>query len=133
MAKNEGKTRVSGASTPETIGAFWDSHSLESSPSVREVRFEVHARPRHRVILDPELYSQLESEARLRGVSSETLANRWLTERLAVNTRRSTARVRQSLPLQPPNTYEDSPRQETKISSTLKKRIHPKSANKKHR
>ena len=31
------------------------------------------------------------------------------------------------------NTYEDSPRQETKISSALKKRIHRKSANKKHR
>ena len=32
-----------------------------------------------------------------------------------------------------PNTYEDSPRQETKISSALKKRTIRKSANKKHR
>ena len=55
MAKSEGRTGVSRANTPQTIGAYWDTHSLDSSPSVREVRFEVHARPRHRVILDPEL------------------------------------------------------------------------------
>jgi len=34
--------------------------------------------------------------------------------------------------VQTPNTYEDSPSQETKISSTLKKRTHAKSATKKH-
>jgi hypothetical protein len=43
---------------------------------------EVHARRRHRVTLDPDLYEQVESEARVRGVSPETLANRWLTEKL---------------------------------------------------
>ena len=114
MAKSEGRTVISGANTPQTIGAYWDTHSLDSSPSVREVRFEVHARPRHRVILDPELYSQLEREARIRGISSETLANRWLTERISSTTRRSGGGARRDQPRQPPN---------KRIQPTRKKRV----------
>ncbi len=82
MAESSPKSSVSGASSPEEIGEFWDAHSLGDYPKIREVNFEVHARRRHRVTLDPDLYDQVESEARIRGVSIETLANRWLTERL---------------------------------------------------
>jgi len=82
MAENDRKSSVSGARTPEEIGAYWDSHSLDESPELREVEFEVHARRRHRVTLDPDLYEKVAAEARIRGVSPETLANRWLTERV---------------------------------------------------
>jgi hypothetical protein len=85
MAGSDRKSTVSGASTPEAIGEFWDSHGLDGSPMVREVEFDVHARRRHRVTLDPDLYDQVETEARLRGVSPETLANRWLTEKVLTN------------------------------------------------
>jgi hypothetical protein len=83
MAGSDRKSSVSHATTPQAIGEFWNSHSLDDSPTVREVEFDVHARRRHRVTLDPDLYEQVESEARVRGVSPETLANRWLTEKVA--------------------------------------------------
>jgi hypothetical protein len=85
MARNERKSSVSKACSPDKIGEFWDSHSLDDSPEVREVHFDVHARLRRRVTLDPDLYKQVEAEARLRGVSPETLVNRWLTEKLLAN------------------------------------------------
>ena len=95
MAGSDRKSSVSHATTAQAIGEFWDAHGLDDSPAVREVAFEVHARRRRRVTLDPDLYEQVESEARVRGVSPETLANRWLTEKVAHLTRRpQTARHR---------------------------------------
>ncbi len=44
--------------------------------------FEVRARRRRRITLDPDLYKQLEYQAHARGVLPETLANLWLGERL---------------------------------------------------
>jgi len=113
MAGNDRKTSVSAASTPEAIGEFWDSHDLEDSPMVREVSFEVRARPRHRVTLDPDLYNQVELEARLRGVSPETLANRWLTEKLSASAGRPSRRARRRTP---------SHRPTKRIQPTRKKR-----------
>lgn len=79
----ERQTSISKANSPEEIGEFWDSHSLaDYSEETHEVSFELHAQRRHRVTLDPQLYSQIEAEARLRGISAETLVNRWLTEKL---------------------------------------------------
>jgi hypothetical protein len=81
MPKNK-KTPVSKAETPEEIGEYWDTQSLDASDSVREVQFEVRARRKRRVTLDPDLYERVESEAKMRGISPETLANRWLTEKV---------------------------------------------------
>jgi len=102
MVGSDRKSTVSHASTQDAIGEFWDSHSLEDSPIVREVDFEVHARRRHRVTLDPDLYEQVESEARVRGVSPETLANRWLTEKLLTNVGRPQV-ARPRMPTRRPN------------------------------
>ena len=84
MSENkETLTSLSQARTPEEIGDFWDSHSLADHwDETREVVFEVQAQRRRRVTLDPELYSQVETEARTRGISAETLVNLWLNERL---------------------------------------------------
>jgi len=76
-------TPISRARTPEEIGEFWDSHSLADYwDETREVEFEVRAKRRRRVTLDPQIYAQLEAEARARGVLPETLVNLWLAERL---------------------------------------------------
>jgi CopG antitoxin of type II toxin-antitoxin system len=76
-------TPISGARTPEEIAEFWDSHSLADYwDETHEVRFEVRAKRRRRVTLDPEVYAELEAEARARGVLPETLVNLWLAERL---------------------------------------------------
>jgi hypothetical protein len=46
------------------------------------VTFEVRAPRRHRIALDPDVYTQIEAQAQRRGISPETLINLWLLERL---------------------------------------------------
>lgn len=86
MSGNDKGTRhtgISNAQTPEEIGDFWDSHSLADSwDQTREAEFEVRALRRRRVTLDPQVYTELEAHARVRGLTPETLVNLWLAERL---------------------------------------------------
>lgn len=75
---------ISRADTLEEIGDFWDTHSLDDYwNQTHEVEFEFRAKRRRRVTLDPEVYAQLEVQARARGLLPETLVNLWLAERLA--------------------------------------------------
>lgn len=81
--KNRQTTSISKAQTLEEIGEFWDTHSLDDYwDETREVEFEVRAKQRKRVTLEPNIYKQLEAEARIRGVVPETLVNLWLAEKL---------------------------------------------------
>lgn len=86
MSRNEEDilaTPISNARTPEEIGEFWDTHSLADHwDQTREAEFEVRALRRRRVTLDPEVYSEIEAQARARGLMPETLVNLWLAERL---------------------------------------------------
>ena len=67
----------------EEVAEYWDSHSLADHwDETEEVAIEVRAERRRRVTLAPEVYSQIESQARLQGVLPETLVNLWLAERL---------------------------------------------------
>lgn len=77
MIKNsEQRTSISKAATYEEIGEFWDSHSLADYwGQTYEVEFEVRAKRRRRVTLDPEVYEKVEAQAHTRGVSPETLVN----------------------------------------------------------
>ncbi len=76
-------TSISKASTIEEIGEYWDTHSLADDwDETHEVKFVVRARRRHRVTLEPDLYSRVEAEAHERGVLPETLVNLWISERL---------------------------------------------------
>lgn len=76
-------TSISNARTPEEIGDFWDSHSLADHwDQTREADFEVRALRRRRVTLDPAVYTEIEAQARARGLMLETLVNLWLAERL---------------------------------------------------
>ena len=77
------KTSISKAQTEEEIDEFWDTHSLADYwDQTKEVDVEVRAKRRRRVTLDPEVYEQIASQARIRGLSPETLINLWLAERL---------------------------------------------------
>jgi CopG antitoxin of type II toxin-antitoxin system len=81
--ENSKVTSISQARTLEEIGEFWDTHSLDDYwDQTHEVDFEVRARRKRRVTIDPDVYTQLEAEARSRGVQTETLVNLWLIERL---------------------------------------------------
>jgi hypothetical protein len=82
-SKDEKTTSVSKARTLEEIADFWDTHSLADFwDETHEVEFEVRARRRRRVTLEPDVYSRVQEEARARGVAPETLVNVWLVERL---------------------------------------------------
>ena len=80
------RTSISSASSPEEIGEFWDTHSLDDYwEQTHEVEMVVRALPRRRVTVDPSVYSQLEDRARRRGLLPGTLINLWLAERLALD------------------------------------------------
>ena len=82
-SKNKQLSSISQAQTLEEIGEFWDTHSLDDYwEQTREVKFEVRADQRRRITLEPEIYKQLEAEARVRGIVPETLVNLWLAEKL---------------------------------------------------
>lgn len=76
-------TSISKARTIEGIAEFWDTHSLADYwDQTYEVEFEVRARRRRRVTLDPDVYASVTMQAHTRGLSLETLVNLWLAERL---------------------------------------------------
>lgn len=76
-------TSISKASSLEEIADFWDTHSLADYwDQTHEAEFEVRAKRRRRVTLTPELYTRIETQARIRGVLPETPVNLWLAERL---------------------------------------------------
>jgi hypothetical protein len=76
-------TSISKARTLDEVADFWDTHSLADCwEQTKEVEFEVRAQRRRRVTLTPELYTRIETQARMRGVLPETLVNLWLAERL---------------------------------------------------
>ena len=80
--KNDQRSGISNARSPEEIGEYWDSHSLADHwDQTHEVEFEIRAP--HRITLDPEIYVRLEEQAESRGVSLATLANSWLKEKLS--------------------------------------------------
>ena len=76
-------TSISKASTYEEIGEFWDTHSLADYwDQTYEVEFEVRSPRHHRISIEADLFDRIADEARHRGVSSETLINLWIAERL---------------------------------------------------
>ncbi len=76
-------TSISKARTLEEVAEFWDTHSLADYwEQTHDVEFEVRIKRRHRVTLDPDVYAQVETEARARGILPETLVNLWVIERL---------------------------------------------------
>jgi len=87
MAEDKGikKSSISQANSIEEIAEFWDTQSLADYwDETHEVEFEVRALPRQRIVVAPELFEKLALQARIQGLSPETLANLWLAERLQV-------------------------------------------------
>jgi hypothetical protein len=60
-------TSISEAQTLEEIGEFWDTRSLvDYWDKTHEVDFELRAQQRRRVTVEPQIYKELETEARSR-------------------------------------------------------------------
>ena len=76
-------TSISQARTLDEIAQFWDTHSLADYwDQTREVEFELRAKRRRRITLDPAVYARVEAQARVRGILPETLVHLWLVEQL---------------------------------------------------
>lgn len=76
-------TSISQARTLDEITQFWETHSLADHwDQTREVAFEVRAKRRRRITLDPKVYARVEEQARVRGILPETLVHLWLVEQL---------------------------------------------------
>jgi hypothetical protein len=76
-------TPISKAQALDGVADYWDMHSLADHwDQTREAEFELRAQHRRRITIDPEIYSQIEVQARTRGISAETLINLWLAEHI---------------------------------------------------
>ena len=65
------------------LNKFEDAWCISVNGAHHEVEFEVQAKRRRRVTVDPDVYTRLEDQARVHGLLPETLVNLWLAERLA--------------------------------------------------
>ena len=66
------------------MAEFWDSHDatdFDAQTYDVDIEFDLISR-RHYIAIDPDLLSQLHNVALARGLSTESLANLWLQERL---------------------------------------------------
>ncbi|RPI91277.1 MAG: hypothetical protein EHM40_00015 [Chloroflexi bacterium] len=74
------KSSVSKANSPEKIGEFWDKHDFNGldDPSAPDVDFQVTVA----IPIEPDLLSDLEELAHVRGIKVETLINLWLKEKV---------------------------------------------------
>ncbi|MCP4361833.1 MAG: hypothetical protein GY796_27795 [Chloroflexi bacterium] len=74
--------------TIEEIIAFWDTHSTaDYEDEMEDVHFEIDIREEIYVIrLVPELASMIGRKAKARGVTTETLVNLWLAEKVGMST-----------------------------------------------
>lgn len=73
--------------TIEAAAEFWDSHDVSDYEDLtKEVAVTVALnRKRLLIAIDPDLAGKIESEAERRGLSTETLVNLWLSERITCN------------------------------------------------
>lgn len=72
---------ISQSDSLERMGEFWDNHDFTDfdAPEAPDVEFEI----RCAVPVDTELLTRVEQQARRRGVSTETLINLWLQQKIA--------------------------------------------------
>lgn len=82
---SKGKATISKATSYVEAGEFWDNHDLgEVWDRTKPVEIEVDLQSeRFLFSVESELAHRIEELARSRGVSSETLVNLWLQEKVA--------------------------------------------------
>lgn len=75
----------------EEAGEFWDTHdSADYEEYMIPVHFEVELKPRaHKVEIADQLMRKVRKLASRQGVAAETLINRWVQEKVAAASGRS--------------------------------------------
>lgn len=76
----ENKSSISKTDKPEKMGEFWDQQDFTEfdDPNAPDVEFHVAVA----IPVEPDLLSDIEELAHLRGISAETLVNLWLKEKI---------------------------------------------------
>lgn len=70
---------ISKTNSYEKMGEFWESHDFtEYDDDTPDVEFNVTCT----IAIEPELLASVESQAKRRGITVETLVNLWLQEKL---------------------------------------------------
>jgi hypothetical protein len=89
MAEN--KSSLSGSRSYEELGEYWDTHSLADHwDQTHPVEFELDVQSSSLYFpIDRALAEKVRSVATSRGVSTETLLNRWLQEKVAEESRKA--------------------------------------------
>ena len=74
------KSSVSKTNSLKKMGEFWDKHDFIEfdDPNSPDVEFHVTAA----IPVEPDLLSDIEELARMRGIHVETLVNLWLKEKV---------------------------------------------------
>jgi hypothetical protein len=74
------KSSISKANSLEKMGDFWDKHDFTEfdDANVPDAEFQVTAA----IAIEPDLLSDIEELAQMRGVKVETLVNLWLNEKV---------------------------------------------------
>jgi hypothetical protein len=74
------KSSVSKSNSMEKIGEFWDKHDFTEfdNPNAPDVEFNVTVA----IPIEPDLLSDIEELAHIRGIKVETLVNLWLKEKV---------------------------------------------------
>jgi len=74
------KSSTSKANSPEKLGEFWGKHDFTEfdDPNAPDVDFQVTVA----IPIEPDLLSDLEELAHIRGIKVETLVNLWLKEKV---------------------------------------------------
>lgn len=74
------KSSVSKTKSLKKMGEFWDKHDFTEfdDPNTPDVEFHVSVA----IPVEPDLFSDIEELAHLRGINVETLINLWLKEKL---------------------------------------------------
>jgi len=82
MKKN--RSSISKARSYAEIGEYWDEHDLSDVwGKTRKVKFEVVAEPEATYYpIEKNLAEKIQSAARKQGVSSDTLVNLWLEQKI---------------------------------------------------
>jgi CopG antitoxin of type II toxin-antitoxin system len=78
----ENKTSISGASSYREIGEFWDEHDLSDYwDQTHDVPMDIDTHSSTVYFpVEKSLAKKLRLEAEIRGVSAETLLNKWVEE-----------------------------------------------------
>ena len=74
------KSSISKNASPEKMGEFWDKHDFTEfdDPNAPDVEFHITVA----IPIEPDLLSDIEKLAHVRGIKVETLVNLWLKEKV---------------------------------------------------